>query len=100
MQAVSVYFVFNCIRSLIYSIWEAVSETFHCKFMLSSKSMYIIFCASIIIVYINTWYNLPVISRFGQQTNLGSQIDNTNYTFAMAQLSMTSVRRVTRSAGI
>ena len=24
MQAVSVYFVFNCIRSLIYSIWEAV----------------------------------------------------------------------------
>ena len=42
MQAVSVYFVFNCIRSLIYSFWEAVSETFHCKFMLSlsSKSMY------------------------------------------------------------
>ena len=60
MQAVSVYFVFNCIRSLIYSMWEAVSETFHCKFMLSSKSMYIIFCTSIIIVYINTWYNLPV----------------------------------------
>ena len=57
MQAVSVYFVFNCI---IYSMWEAVSETFHYKFMLSSKSMYIIFCVSIIIVYINTWYNLPV----------------------------------------
>ena len=60
MQAVSVYFVFNCIRGLIYSMREAVSETFHCKFMLNSKSMYIIFCTSIIIVYINTWYNLPV----------------------------------------
>ena len=60
MQAVSVYFVFLCIRSVIYSFWEVVSETFHCKFMLSSKSTYIIFCMSIIFVYINTWYNLPV----------------------------------------
>ena len=34
-------------------MWEAVSETFHCKFMLSSKSMYIIFYTRIIIVYIN-----------------------------------------------
>ena len=55
----SVYFVFDCIRSLIDSMWEAVSETFHCKFMLSSKSMGIIFYTSIIIMYniINTWYN-------------------------------------------
>ena len=62
MQAVSVYFVFNCIRSLIYSMWEAVSETFHCKFMLSSKSVYIIFCTSIIIVYIN----IGIICQFSK----------------------------------
>ena len=48
MQTVSVYFVFECIRGLISSMWKAVSKTFHCKFMVSSKSKYIIFYMSII----------------------------------------------------
>ena len=60
MQTVSVYYVFDYIRDVIYNMWKAVSKTFHCKLMFSSKSMYIIFFTSIIIVYINTWYNLPV----------------------------------------
>ena len=60
MPAVSVYFVFDCISSLIYSTWEAASETLYCKFMLISKRMYIRFYTSIIIVYISTWYHLPV----------------------------------------
>ena len=50
MQTVSVYFVFDYIRGVIYSMWKAISKTFHCKFMHSSKSMYINFYMSIIIV--------------------------------------------------
>ena len=37
MQTVSVYFVLDCVRGLIYSMWKAVSKTFHCKCMISSK---------------------------------------------------------------
>ena len=48
MQTVSVYFVFECFRGLISSIWKTVSKTFHCKFMTSSKSRYIIFHTSTI----------------------------------------------------
>ena len=54
MQTVSVFF-FYYIRGVIYTMWKAVSKAFHCKFMLSSKSIYVIFYTSIIIVYINTW---------------------------------------------
>ena len=50
MQAVSVYFVVDYSRYVIYIMWKA----FYCQFILNSKSMYIIFDMSIIIVYINT----------------------------------------------
>ena len=60
MQTVGVNYVFDYTRRVIYNMWKAVSKTFHYKFMLISKGMYTTFYTTIIIVYINTWYNSPI----------------------------------------